>query len=81
MNYLGKGKIEHDNHQQSDILRSVDLRSFRNNECDLIYGGNGSIKKQHLCAYYEGLIKIFFIYLITYKILYKSECIYCMKIM
>ena len=53
---LGKGKIEHDNHQQSDILRSVNLRSFRNNECDLIYGGNGSIKKQHLCAYYEGLI-------------------------
>ena len=58
MVHLGKGVAWHENHQQSDNLRAVKLKTFRQNECDLIYGGNGDIKRQHLCAYYAGLITI-----------------------
>ena len=54
-NLEGKGIPWHDNHQQSDILRAVDVKTFRQNECDLIYGGNGDVKQHHLCAYYEGI--------------------------
>ena len=56
--HLGKGVAWHENHQQSDNLRAVKLKTFRQNECDLIYGGHGDIKRQHLCAYYAGLITI-----------------------
>ena len=58
MVHLGKGVAWHENHQQSDSLRAVNLKTFRQNECDLIYGGNGDIKRQHLCSYYAGLITI-----------------------
>ena len=55
LTFEGDGKTWHENNQQSDILRSADLRTFRQHECDLIYGGNGDVKKQHICAYYEGI--------------------------
>ena len=51
---LGHQDIWHEKHKQSDILRSVQLKTFRQTECDLIYGGMGDVKKEHLCAYYEG---------------------------
>ena len=50
----GEGKTWHENHEQSAILREVDLKTFRQHECDLVYGGNGDVKSQHLCAYFEG---------------------------